>query len=377
MNTASHDGELESELKAILSRGGEPGEVGDLLEIANRLHAEYALPQPSAAGMARGRERLLAAIVQAPGPAKVAAVAEPRWRSRLKQWIVASNPFARLMLSGGLAVVFLFMCNTVLTISAESLPGDPLYNVKRAQEQVIFNLTLNGAQRLQLQEQFDEVRVKEVEALQKQMRVMRTEVSGIVESITGRTVLVGGLALDVPMSIDISALRVGDRVVIAVETEHDGKVSVVNLHISEPAALPTKAPSETPRPSPTPSASGTPQATATIVPTLAPRATEAEPPDNSPAPTQAPRATATERPEPTRTPRPPTVTPKPTDSHEATETPRPQTVTPQPTGTWEPTDTPRPPSATPQPTDTREATRTPDPTSLPNPTKTPEATKSH
>ncbi len=377
MNTPSYQSDLEAELKAVL---GESGDPGDLLEVADRLRADYALPQPSAAGFARGHERLLAAIAQEAGHVSATAPSGSDWRSRIRRWFASSNPFPRLAFAGTLAVVVLFMCNTVLTISAESLPGDPLYSVKRAQEQVRFNLTLDEAQREQLQGQFDDTRVKEVEALQRQMREERIELSGHVESINGRTVVIDGLALEIPAAIDMGQLHVGDRVVVVVETRRDGKVNVVELNVNESAPHPTHEPSDTPRPSATARPSNTPRATETDAPTRVPRPsetprpTEIERPGSTPESTRAPRATETERPEstpePTRAPRA-----TETERHDATETPRPPTVAPQPTETREPAKSPEPTNA-PEPTKAPESTKQPDPTKEPESTKSPEPTRS-
>lgn len=348
----SQDNEIESELRAIVGSAGDDPDASELAAIAKRLRTEYRLPQPSAEGMARGRTQLMAALRADSGSTVNAA----SWTRRLRDAFATSNPWARLAYAGVLAVAFLLSYNSVLTISAESLPGDPLYVFKRAQEQVRFTLTFDDVQRTLLQVQFDDARVKEVEALQKQMRVERAEFSGVVEAISGRIVTVSGLALDVPAPIEISRLRAGDRVVVVVETEHDGRISVLELRKSAADAPPAMEPTATPRPTATASAtaSSTPRPLPTA--TSEPRPTETERPEDTPAPapTQAARATATERPEATATARPPQGSPK---------------------ATREPTETPRPPGATVQPTQAPESSKSPSATNTPDATKSPEATK--
>ena len=387
--------------------------LAELAQFAAELPAKLPSARPSEAGIRRGREKLLAELdaLQRPrgfGPTsfffgwigglrRLSGPASLAWRVA----VVATLLMAGLAFSGALAA------------SADSLPGDPLYDLKRIQEQVRLTITIDGNARQQLQDQIDATRVTELNAIRRLMRVVRTEVSGTVSAVEGDTLVVDQVRFTVdhtqfPAAADVVP---GDRVRLVVQTASDGSVTVVEFRREprekvyndalggspyqlnspdgtlRPSAAKTATPpaqraqSFTPIPpavqpaaknylvsTPTP-----PPPTATPQPSSKPPSPTRETPKQATTtPTGTPTATAT-RSElhhvPTPTYRPDgTYTPRPTETREPTETRQP-TRTREPNETQAPTRT-REPTETPEPTDTRRPTPSARPTRTPPPTET-------
>lgn len=232
----------------------------------------------------------------------------------------------------------------VATASAGSLPGDPLYGVKRTVEQVQLSLTSAEA-RPALEREFEQRRLAETQAVVAQQREAEVEFTGLVQAVTGERWRIADFTVQVRAGLAGDA-GVGDTVKVWGRTQTDGVIVASRLEKraegGAPAPTPTAEPSATP-PAPTtqaPAITGTPQA---------------------PAITETPRPTETNRPTIT----PPTVTPTPgaiiSPLPPNTPSPTPAaTVTPAATATTMPTATP-PATRTPAPTTTDDDTETPEP----------------
>lgn len=99
-----------------------------------RLQAELQTAFAAQAGATRGRAR-------------------PAWSRRLLPWLVAACVALALALGG------------TLRVSADSLPGDRLYGVKRAAERLRLAVTIGAASRAALALQLAELRAREIGAL--------------------------------------------------------------------------------------------------------------------------------------------------------------------------------------------------------------------
>ena len=156
----------------------------------------------------------------------------------LKRLLAPANLARRIAIVVTLLVAALAF-NGALAASANSLPGDPLYDLKRIQEQVRLTITMDLDAREKLQEQFDDTRVTELNAIRRLMRVVRTEVSGTVSALEGDTLVVD----QVPFAVDrtqfpaVADVVVGDRVRLVVQTNSDGSVAVVEF-TREPSGKP-------------------------------------------------------------------------------------------------------------------------------------------
>jgi hypothetical protein len=385
--------------------------VAELAQFAAELRGKLPVARPSEAATRRGRERLLAELdaLQRPRGFDISSFYFA-WTWTLKRLLASANLARRIAVVVTLLVAALAF-NGALAASANSLPGDPLYDLKRIQEQVRLTITMDLDAREKLQEQFDDKRITELNALRLLLRVMRTEVSGTVSAIEGDTLVVD----QVPFAVDraqfpaVTDVVVGDRVRLVVQTNSDGSVAVVEF-TREPSGKPgndalggspaqSNSAAGTPRPAGARSATPPAQsaASATPGPGAGQPATRIDPvstPTPQPSPTREDPKQATSTPTgtlsgtptpselhhvPTPTFRPETTyTPAPTDGPDTTHTPAPTdrpdaTYTPRPTHTLEATESPEP-TETRRPTPTPTASRTPRPTETrtvnPSPTQT-------
>jgi hypothetical protein len=348
-------------------------ELRPLLTLADDI-GRLPAPRPRPAARAAGQQRMLAAV-SARFPAAAPA---PAWYERrpILRWGVLLAAILVLLTASGWWSV---------TASATSLPGDTLYPVKRASEQVRLLLTFDQAAQQALQTQLGQERLDETQAVLEQGRQARVEFGGRLQAMTAASWLVGDIEVLLTPETRIDGEPVlGAWVRVRARATAEGELRALHLQIvtrrqpppaapasatSAPTRWPTASPSATLWPTPT----RTPSPTYTAVPPRPTRPAASSTPPQEPerptatrfAPTRTPRATAT----PWRTPPPPPlVTPRPT------RTPRP----PLPSATpWTPPHvTPTPPHVTPTPprvTPTTRPTlpRPPRPTPTPRPTKLP------
>jgi hypothetical protein len=337
-------------------------------------------PYPENAS-ATGKQRLLAAAAQQ----RLLAAAAVEHVPAARQKKLAPLPKKRLSLfalrARGLAAAALTLLLLVIlggglaVVSADSLPGDLLYPVKLATEQVRLFLTVDAQAREELLIGFGEERRAEAAAVLETGRKVRVAFEGTLQSFSDSLWIVGGLQV----TLDAHTVVEGDPWVgatVAVEglAPGDGSLLASQLTVKgsrgmqEPTAtvLPTMAPhfAMTPFSRETNTACPTrthePETTCTSCPT---RTYEPTPPGTS-CPRHTLYPTETREPDPT-----PTLHPTNTEEPMPTHPPEPTaTDEPEPTHVVHPTKTKEPmPTAPPQPT----ATEEPEPTHMAHPKKTP------
>ncbi len=234
--------------------------------------------------------------------AALAPVAGRGWWSRLRAWLGARplagvSPVARaavtslVVLAGLSAGAF-----GAVAASAESLPGDPLYGVKRTVESTELLLAPDDQARTQLQAEFDRRRVGEVQAVVSQHRQVAVDFTGTlisVEGAQGQHWLVSGVMILVGPQVPVEGDPLpGVQVRVQGIAQTDGSVQAERVTVLPPPTdLPVQAPTSTP----------------------APPATGVEPSDRS---TQAPSPTAAIPNSPSDTP-----TPGHADGTSASQTP--------------------------------------------------------
>jgi len=210
--------------------------------------------------------------------------------------------------------------------SAQALPGDLLYTIKRAVEQT--RLTFADAPtRAVLEQQFEQRRLAETQAVITQRREAEVEFTGRVQAITGERWLIAGFTVQVRAGL-AGDIGLGDTVKVWGRTQADGMIVASRLEKRTAGVAPT--PRATP-PAPTQSPIGT-----------------TPPPQVTPTDTLNPTAT---RPPATNTPAPPASTPTatvtPSQPSAATPTPGSGGAGPSPSNTPQPTE-----SETPEPAET-------------------------
>ncbi|MFZ6031423.1 MAG: DUF5666 domain-containing protein, partial [Chloroflexota bacterium] len=130
-----------------------------------------------------------------------------------------------------LAVVLFTLVTAVGNVSAASLPGDALYPVKRAQENVQLFFASDEA-RQQLEERFLQERHAEVQALIGLKRSAAFEFVADIEQIASQEWMVGGFSFTVNADTAIDdTLAVGSKASVRVHLQADG--TLVALEVRE------------------------------------------------------------------------------------------------------------------------------------------------
>ncbi len=304
-------------------------ELAPLLETA--IHAREVLDYfepPSAAGLAAGRRRMLEAAARKDrGP--FALSTQPWWQpvlAALGQWF--RTPARGLATAALLLALFLAVSGATVVAAADSLPGDPLYPVKRITEQVRLTLTIDPAARAALHAQLNRERQAEARAVASMGRRAQLRFEGRLERRMDGVWVVDGIELVVDPETVEGTPAVGSVVIVDVVSPGDGTLRVKHMAMhgtphrpGQPEAPGPRHERRTAPPSPEPSATPTTehrQPTTMAPPTEHPTHT-AEPPMPMPTDDMAPGQPHRERhPSPTHGPMmgpmmgQPTATPPPT-----------------------------------------------------------------
>ena len=307
-------------------------ELAPLLDTVTSVRAERAVPARPPEVSAASRERFMAAAQRTVAPARKPlgfAASIAAWWSALFGGFAGPRKVTYAM-AALLAVVLVFGLSTtsVITAAASALPGDPLYQVKLAGEQVQLLLARDDSARQAVEHELANRRIQEAQTITQLRRpVTSLTIGGQLEAMRDAEWQVAGLKIGITPQTRINGeAEVGAQVSGTVQAPGDGTLIALELNVQS-----------TGRQSAAPVATDTPPPTAT-----------------APPPTLTPTAMQ------------PTVTP--TNERRAIMLP---TETTAPTGTPIPTST-----ATTAPTATR--TRTPSPTAGPTPTplrSTPESSR--
>ncbi len=257
-------------LEAVLARHPALAETLRPLLVAARA-ADRGLAVPRRAQVA-SRARFLARA----GELRAAAPAQPRRRPA----------FFPRALSTALTFVLGFVAGTygVVAASAQSLPGDQLYGIKRAAEDTQILLAPTQT-RPQLLEQFAQERVEEVEAVTARGRATPVEFEGQIQSLAGERWIVSGITVIVSAGTQIEgAPAVGGQVEVKGESQADGTVVAYSIEAEDSHA--TSAPVQlTPTPHP-----------ASATPLPEPTAGEASRATRTPGPVDEPEVSQTPEP---------------------------------------------------------------------------------
>jgi len=221
------------------------------------------VPQPRPQAVQVGRERMLAAA----GSKTIKnTLAQPVSFRAFSRYTVRIFTILKTLLFGkethgmkfalrlAIAFIAVMMIGSVMTInaSAHSLPGDPLYGIKRTWEEVRLTLTLNDPARQQLQDQFRQLRLDEVREMIQRGRTGMVEFEGQVESIAAGEWMVSGIRMHMlPDTIVEGNPEVGQMVRVKARVQNDGTLTAlqVQMPIHHPAPTSSQTPMSTPRPS--------------------------------------------------------------------------------------------------------------------------------
>jgi LysM repeat protein len=217
--------------------------------------AQRALPSANevAPAQARGRARLLAELNTRP-----VAVARPAPANR---WWMA-------------VAALLLVCLGLGAVTANSLPGDPLYSLKRGVENAANSLSIDPQA---AEEAARRRRIDEIYMLIALGRPAAVEFSGEIEMLSADQWRVSGLTLQLDADTEYPATaRIGDRVGVTADVTAERTLIARTIRLLQPeriditpeaTATPASAtPSQTASPTQTPSPSQTPLPSATQTP---------------------------------------------------------------------------------------------------------------
>lgn len=238
------------------------------VELAAR-HPEQAgeLGALLAAAQAAGAGQSLAAV---PRPAQLASrasflaragalrrPAQPR-RGGLGRFLAPA-------LARGLAVLFVFLAGFAagtygaVTASADALPGDPLYALKRAVERTELLLANHPAARARLEADFAQRRIDEAQTVAAQGRETRVAFTGWLSALDGERWTVSGLPVIVPAGTPVTGEPApGTWVHVAGAVRVDGSILAERVGVLSNADVPL--PTATPAPSTAPLTTAVPGA---------------------------------------------------------------------------------------------------------------------
>jgi len=319
---------------------------------------------PSLAAQSRARTVFLA---------KAAAMRPASSQTARAGWL-----FRPLVAFVTVVVLLAIVGGGVLGTSAASLPGDPLYGIKRSLESFELSLARDPVRRANLEESYAQRRVQEAKAVQSSKRAATVQFSALIQAMKSDVWTIGGLAVQVGPGASVQGIpAVGEFVEVTGRVQSNGQIVADRIEVeSKEFVGVVEAMGASAWRIDGQSVLVTPQ-TQIIGParlgalaevhvrafddgTLMALKIDFEHHDES-QPEPTPRATSTLRPMPSSTLMP---TPSPT--------PRPKAETPQPTATRDERST-----RTPEPTDSHDGTRVPEPTDSHNSTRVPEPTDSH
>lgn len=152
-------------------------------------------------------------------------------RPRRSPW-TALTP--RLLVNAlGLLVAFILGAYSVAAVSAESLPGEILYGVKRVVEQTQLSFTFDAQARAHLQEKLTARRVDEVREVLATGRVTDLEWGGVIEELNGERWLVAGLTVMVPAEASVTGVPVvGLFVEVQGQTQSNGTIRASAVRVT-------------------------------------------------------------------------------------------------------------------------------------------------
>lgn len=282
-------------------------EYADRLEPLLRMTAfsmrVLAYVEPSSeAALAAGKKRVLAAAAQRkPAP-------QPKGLLSL-----FPLPMRGLVTAALVMLLLVLVAGELAVASASSLPGDSLYPVKLATEQVRLLLTFDTQARDHLRADFAQERRAEVIAVLEASRRVPVKFEGTLEGFEDVVWIIDGLEVILDANTFIEGKPVvGATVAVEGLALGNGSLSAVRLTVEDGGQIPgpTVAPSPTVTPQPTVAPGSTKEPTRPSMPTVIPRPTMTPTMTPPPRETHTPYSMERHEPEPTDTPMP-TVTPGP------------------------------------------------------------------
>ncbi len=195
------------------------GNLRPLLESAQAARTAGLFPVPGNA-VTRGRARLLAHAARL----RQAKRSYPRLTGA---WRVAVASLAVL-------AFLVFTGNGLIAASANALPGDALYPVKRTVEDVRLQLAPDPQAEAEIQEEITSRRVEETESLLSEQRVEEVEFEGLVSEQLPDGWRIAGIPVVVTDQTEVEGtVSIGMMAEVTGQTQLDGSVLAKRLRVEE------------------------------------------------------------------------------------------------------------------------------------------------
>lgn len=296
-------------------------ELEPLLNTALAVKGAVRRQAASPETLLRARNRFLAEA-SAMRPARTPA---PHWRLPA---LLPRTALLRSLATAGFTLVLLAgLLGGGSIVSANTLPGDPLYGVKRASESVRMLLTFNTEGRASLARKLAERRLDEVKQVVQLGREVQVHFDGPVDSVRGDIVYVQGITIQVPPGSSGELLQQlqqpGAVVRVDARTLRDGMVQATSLEVDRVASPAASGPTSIAPAAVVATPSGAPQLRLSATPTTveptkpAPTNVPTDTPTTAPSVTVVGTLTAIATPQPSQTP---TLLPSATPLPSATAT---------------------------------------------------------
>jgi hypothetical protein len=206
-------------------------------------YTAWALPKPDhQSSLREGRNRLMAeadrlttsGVFLKNGTKSTSPRYSGQWFENIRNLLVGKENtemklLPRLALYGVLTVLIagFFTVNA----SASSLPGDPLYGVKLSLEELRLALAFDDDYRDELEDEFEEERLDEVQALLGEGREEDVEFWGLIESKSNGSWVINGITVIVDIQTEIYGdLEIGDLVKVEALTQPDGSLLALEIY---------------------------------------------------------------------------------------------------------------------------------------------------
>ena len=213
--------EAGADIESVLERYPEMAdELRPMLEASLRARSLAATSVPDIA-MQRGRARVLQHAT------------EMRKSARSSRRSVFAFP--RLAVSLALALIFILSGTGLVRASNGALPGDNLYPVKRTWEDMRLLLVINPASREELEDEFEQERLHEVDELLVEGRHETISFAGVVTEQNGDQWLVAGIPVQITPDSKLPAdpVTAGASVMVEGNTNLQGFVEADRIELLE------------------------------------------------------------------------------------------------------------------------------------------------
>lgn len=225
-------------------------------------------------------------------------------RSSRRPWAAVLFGWGRYAPAGAAIAVALLIIGILHAMAQGSLPGDPLYGIKRMEEQIWLALTLDPVERRLVEETLAARRWEEYRRLTQQRGTGTVTWEGQIEAIEGTTWRIGSVPVKIfPETEILGPVALDQRARVTAFLGPEGQLIAMRIQVVSETPTPTPEPTGTPAET-WMEASSTPVPTRILRPTPTPLPTATPVPIASPLPpaTVAPTPALTKTPKPTRTP---------------------------------------------------------------------------